>query len=176
MSLFSSEIVLAGDITTGEARQKWEQAAVSNARKSKIKGKPLFLHSQKKGKYVLHYYQSYGNDVCDAMFTGEIFDYDGGGCQVTGKVTVSSFMKRFAAVLAVAAFPLAILFGIVLRYVLILFDQSNAYERELIQDFFAVCGAFFVIAGIAVMCLIVDKRRVQSIMEYLNNFIKKENV
>jgi hypothetical protein len=180
MSLFFQEIVLDGNISTAEAREKWENAIESGARKMKVKGKSLFLHSRTgslgTGKYVLHYHREYGRDFCDAVFTGEIFEYEEGTSQIHGKVTVSKQMKRFGIILAILSFPLAIVFDWILFYItphlaVIPFMPEGFQFNQL----FVLIAATLAIIAIGIMCMMIDKRRVKEIMDYLQDFLRKEN-
>jgi hypothetical protein len=166
-SPFKSDIVVDGTLASTNAKLKWEKVAISNAMKLRIKGKPLFVHSRKENKYILNYYQSYGRDFCDATFVGEIFEYDEGGSQITGKVTASTSVKRFGLGLIALSLPLAFVFNEILHLVL-------PGSREPIQELFAFSGAALALIVIAIMCFIVDKRRVKEIMEYLNKFLQEE--
>jgi hypothetical protein len=179
-SPFSQEILLDGKISSAAARERWEQAADSGARRAKVKGKALYLHSRTgslgTGKYVLHYYQAYGNDFCDAVFTGEIYEYDEGQSQITGKITVSRSMKLFAVLLMVFSFPLALIIEAILYYTtpfmeVIPFMPANFAFNQI----FVVAAATISLILIAVMCLFVDKRRVKEIMDYLHEFLREEN-
>ena len=171
--LFSLEIVVDGKISSTEAREKWEQTMDSSARKAKIKGKPLFLHSRhakQRHKYVLHYYQSYGRDFCDTMFTGEIFEYDDGKSQITGKITTSTSMKRFAAALFILAIPLAFLFNVGLYHL-----APYLTFLPSLNELFTFIGAALVIISIGIMCLIIDKRKIRKITDYLHEFLQEES-
>ena len=176
MSMFSPEIVLAGHMSSEEARDKWEKAVESGARQGKVTGKSLFLHSYENTskllkKCVLHYYQCYGNDFCDAMFTGEIYDYEDGNCQIHGKVTVPPAMKRFSVILFVLAIPLASLLNEVL-YRMRQFSNLVINTRNI--EYFTFFGGVLAIVAIGIMCRMVDKRKVKHIIEYLNEFLKKD--
>jgi hypothetical protein len=175
MSLFKSEIILDGKIPSEQARKKWDEAVDSGAGKVKIKGKSLFVHSRRNNKCVLHYYQSYASDLCDTMFTGEIFAYDENGSQITGKITVSSAMKRFAGILTVLAIPLAFVFAMILEYTIPYLYERLPFMRNILHFLdnwgFNFIGAAVTLAAIAVMCLIVDKRRVKDVMDYLHDFL-----
>ncbi|MCL2037359.1 MAG: hypothetical protein FWG83_08265 [Oscillospiraceae bacterium] len=188
MSLFSPEIVLDGTLSTAEARLKWEKETESGARQAKVKGKALFLHSlapekpakssKEGGRYVLHYYSNYGGDFCDAVFSGEIFEYEDTRSQILGKVTVSRSMKRFSIILFVLALPLAVLFDM-----MVYFGKPRLYEampsmRSILNYIDSSILTIFIATSVTVaagiMCLIVDKRKVKEIMDYLNDFLKED--
>ncbi|MCL2071582.1 MAG: hypothetical protein FWH07_05030 [Oscillospiraceae bacterium] len=177
MSLFSAEIILDGAVSSSEARTNWKNAVESDAHKVKVKGKTLFLHSYKDNRCVLHYYQSYGRDFCDTMFIGEIFEYGEGGSQITGKITASTAMKRFAWIMIAASLPLAFLFNAVLYYSLIFLDKLNPYittARDTgLYGIFTFAAAAITSVIIGIMCLIVDKRKLKAITDYLYNFLKE---
>jgi len=179
MSLFSADIVLDGAISTDAARDKWDKAIESGARKAKVKGKNLFLHSRTgalgTGKYVLHYHREYGKDFCDAVFTGDIYDYDEGTSQITGKITVSKSMRIFGIALTALSLPLAFIFEWILFFVtphleVIPFMPSGFEFNQL----FVIIAATLAIGAIGILCLIVDKRRVKDIMDYLHEFLQEE--
>jgi hypothetical protein len=180
MSLFSQEIVLDGHITSAEAREKWADEVESGARKAKVKGKSLYLHSYEKTskllkKCVLYYYRDYGRDFCDSMFTGEIFEYEDGGCQITGVVTVPKAMKRFAIALIALSLPLARLFNEILFAVSPLLN-INFYtlDRTTFEVMtFIIVALTFITIGF--MCMVVDKNKVNGIIEYLHGFLRDEN-
>jgi uncharacterized protein YjeT (DUF2065 family) len=176
----SAEIVVDGNITPEEARLKWEQTAVSSSRKVKIKGKSLFLHLKKDGKYVLQYYQNYGSDVCDAVFIGDIYEYDENGSQITGKVKAPRSMKILSIILFVLALPIAVLINTLLYYVLPTLSQPKMaddmiYMGDAVLELLTIAGSGLVIIVIGVMCLIVDKRKVSAIIDYLYNFLRRDN-
>jgi len=179
-SPFKTEITLEGELSSQAAREKWEQTSLEvgkkvNKRKKK-RGSPLFVHSKYKGKYVLYYYHNYGGDFCDTMFTGEIFEYDEGKCQVTGFVTASTSLRRFAVALFALAAPLALGFTLLVYYIAPFLEVapllSEGFEHNIGLVF---VGAVAAVAAIAVLCLFVDNRRVKSILDYLNEFLKEES-
>jgi hypothetical protein len=174
MSLFSTEIILDGAIPSSDARQKWKKAIESNARKAKIKGKILFLHSLKDNKYILHYYQSYGRDFCDTMFTGEIFEYDDNKSQITGKITAPVTMKRFAWGLIAASLPLAFLLNVILYYAVPHFTITQGMDMPETgyNGVFIFGGTALALIAIAVMSLMVDKRKAKAVMDYLHEFLQ----
>ncbi|MCL1789393.1 MAG: hypothetical protein FWG33_03465 [Oscillospiraceae bacterium] len=178
MSLFSTEIILDGEIPSGDARQKWKKEVESDARKGKIKGKALFLHSHKNNKLVLRYYQSYGKDFCDTMFTGEIFSYDDGKSQITGKITVPETMRRFAWGLIAASFPIALLFNLILYFTAPFFEEYMPFLPKLPETgyngVFTFSGAVLILIIIGIMCLTVDKRKIKSVVDYLHEFLQEE--
>ncbi|MCL1832196.1 MAG: hypothetical protein FWG45_04705, partial [Oscillospiraceae bacterium] len=99
-SPFKAQIITDGELTTAQAREKWEAAALSQSRRTRkreSKGQPLYVHATRadKSQYILYYHHSYGKDFCDTMFVGEIYAYDDNKCQVTGKVTASTAVRRF---------------------------------------------------------------------------------
>jgi hypothetical protein len=177
LSPFKAEIVLDGELTSAQAREKWEHTATAEARKKKVRGKATYVHSTsaKTRKYILYYYHNYGGDFCDTMFTGEIFEYDEGRCQVSGKVTASTAAKRFAGVLIAFSIPLAFLFNMIMYYAtphleILPFMPSGFKYNEL----FVFIGAILVINAIAILSLCVDNRRVRNITDYLHEFLKSE--
>lgn len=158
---FSTEILTDGEISVDEARRKWNETAESQARKTKVKGKALFLHGVKGNKFTLFYHQSYGTDWCDTVFTGEIAEYDDGKSQIFGKVTASPTMKKFAAGLAIGTVPVLLTIWIVLYC-------FGVYMPALVSY------AVIVIAAVsAVMSLAVDKGKAKIITEYLYEFLKE---
>ena len=165
---FSAEVILDSPLSTAQAGQKWKQEVESCARKGKTKGKALFLHSFKEGKCVLHYYQNYGGDFCDTVFTGEISEYDNGS-QITGNVTVPKSMRWFAAALIVASIPLSILFNFIL-YRVVPSLSGSSYMIE-VSTF---VGAMLALIAIAIMSLMTDKRKVKVIMDYLHEFLREK--
>jgi len=179
MSLFKSEIVVDGVIPTSHARSKWEHAVRSGATRMKIKGKALFLHSYSKdNRCVLNYYQNYGGDFCSATFTGEIFDYDEGKSQITGNVTASASVKRFAWGLLAASLPSALLFSALLFFSTPFLRESVPFLQGLLlfSDNVVVsfAGTMLVLTAIAIMCFVVDKRRSKEIMDYLHKFLQED--
>jgi hypothetical protein len=176
MSLFKADIVLDGELSSTQAREKWERTAVDTARqanKGKIKGRAVYVHGGVAGKYVLYYYHNFGGDFCDTMFTGEIFEYDEGKCQVTGRITVSTSVKRFAAVLFALSIPLGILFELIIHHVspyLMIPQLSPDFDYN---NWLVFGGAFLAVNAIAVLCLCVDNRRVRNITDYLHEFLKE---
>jgi hypothetical protein len=177
-SPFKVMIHLDGELTSAQAKKKWEDTAVSEARKAKIKGRATYRHSVSKGKYILYYYHNYGGDFCDTMFTGEIYEYDEGKCQITGKVTASKGLKRFSAVLIALSAPLALLFTMLVYHVAPHLPY-NETMRILTEGFehniaFIFGGTVTAFIAIAILCLWVDNRRVKSIMDYLSVFLKEE--
>ncbi|MCL2754724.1 MAG: hypothetical protein FWD35_03270, partial [Oscillospiraceae bacterium] len=122
-SPFKADIVLDGELSPEKAREKWKQTALDVGKRinrgKKVKGSPMYIHSHdsKTRRYILYYYHNYGGDFCDTMFTGEIFEYDDGKCQISGRVTASRFMKRFAVVLAALSLPLALVLTVVISYI-----------------------------------------------------------
>jgi hypothetical protein len=175
-SIFKAEIVLDGELSSADAQQKWEDTALKEARKARVKGKPLYIHARSRGKYVLYYYHNFGGDFCDTMFTGEIFEYDEGKSQITGKITASTAMKRFAVVLFLLSLPLALLFDMLMLYLIPYLQIMESYENNQLFQIFAFGGTVVTINAIAVLSLCIDNRRVHNIMEYLNDFLKDEQV
>ena len=175
MSLFREEIVIDGEISAEEALRKWD-----NVTPKPIKGSAMFFHSRSKrgnDKLILKYYSSYGRDFCDAEFSGHIEPFDDGKCMVTGKVTASRSMKVFATVFAAVAFPLSWVLAILLYYV----DRfARLFMSELPQILPSLdddTGLWFLVglitltlAIIAMMCLIIDRNKVNAIMQYLHKF------
>ncbi|MCL1904151.1 MAG: hypothetical protein FWF94_07025 [Oscillospiraceae bacterium] len=178
MALFSTEIILDGEIPSTDAKLKWERAAESGARVGRVKGKALFLHSHKEHKYSLHYYQSYGKDLCDIMFTGEIFEYDEGKSQISGKITVSEAMKLFAWIIIIASFPLALLFNLILYYITPFVEGYMPFLTKLPETgyngVFSFAGAAVALVIVGIMSLKVDKRKVKTVMDYLHEFLQRE--
>jgi hypothetical protein len=175
-SLFKAEIVLDGELTTEQAREKWEQTATAQARGAKVRGKAVYIHSRspKSGKYILYYYHNFGGDFCDTMFTGEIFEYDEGKCQVLGHVTASTGIRRFSRALMILSVPLGFLFNVIMYYLtpyLAVLPFMPGDPRGY-SETFMFAGAVLVINAIAVLCLFVDNRRVRSITDYLHTFLK----
>jgi len=160
---FAAEILTDGELSASRAREKWAETAESQARKVKVKGKALFLHGMKDGKLTLAYYQSYGNDICDTVFTGELSEYDDGKSQLYGKVTASPAMKRFAVGIGAGIIPLLALVFAVGYYGFGVYLPSVVYYA-------GVAAA----AVSAVMSLAVDKNKTKLISEYLYNFLKED--
>jgi len=160
---FAVSVLTDGELSANRARLKWSETIEAQSRKAKIKGKALFLHGMKGGKFTLAYYQSYGTDWCDTVFTGEIAEYDDGKSQIFGKVTASPAMKRFAVGAAVGIIPLLLLIFVVSYYGFGVYLPSVVYY-----------GGIAAAAVSAVMSLAVDKNKTKIISEYLYNFLKED--
>jgi len=183
-SLFSAEILIDGELSSKQARNKWEKVALKTAmqinkrsrKKANGKGRALYVHttSTKDRKYVLYYHHNYGSDFCDTMFKGEIFDYDDGKCQILGKVTASTGIKRFSRIIMLLSIPLAILFNQLFYFVgsrvEILPFMPHGYEYNALYIF---GGTILTLNAIAIMCLCIDNKKVRAISDYLNEFLKK---
>jgi hypothetical protein len=178
-SPFSAEIILDGAISSDEARAKWEEVAASSARRIPPVGMPHFIHAAHAGRgskhtlYCLYYHRSYGRDFCDAMFSGEIYEYDDGGCQITGKITASTNMRRFAWGLIAASLPLALLFDLLLYTISPYLEVVPMLAEDFdYNELLVLLGAMLALIAVGIMCLTVDKRRVKDISDYLHEFLQ----
>jgi len=174
--MFAIELVTDGTLAPDEARSKWDKEVRAGAMKMKTKGNALFLHAHnKENRCVLHYYKCYGKDFCDATFTGEISEYDT-GCQITGKVTAPSSLKRFGWILIALSIPLAFVLNIALQYVLFYLEYAPKIAQDDFSQFiFNFIAILLVLNSAAVMCFVVDKRRVSEIMSYLHKFLQEDS-
>ncbi|MCL2633298.1 MAG: hypothetical protein FWD34_02165 [Oscillospiraceae bacterium] len=167
--IFSTDVLVDGNITSELARQRW-----SEYEQEQIRGKPLFIHSMKDGKYMLHYHQSYKTDLCDTVFLGEIFEYEESGSQILGKVTASKSMRRFGIATIIAAFPVAWLVNVLLFHVDELLNNMEMINPIRLNNFNPTLTFFasaIIAAGVAIMSQNVDKRRVKDITEHLHKFL-----
>jgi hypothetical protein len=148
MKLFKKELHMTGSDSADSARSRWKER-----NPSPTVGKPHFVRTadSKEQNLLLFYHHSFGKDMCDTMFTGEILPNDG-GCQLHGYITVTPRMRLFAWIMLIAA----------------------AVAGFLTLLFFPLRIAFIVWGGGIVLFFVthqVTKQRANAITDYLQTFI-----
>ncbi len=151
MSYFKKNVSLTGALSPDGVKEKW---AVNQ---KPIVGKPYFKHEYNE-KLLLYYHSSYKKDLCDTMFEGEIYS-DDETCQLDGVVKSTKSMLKFAVTTFIVCFILGVFY---------LFVPIWGYAL------YGALGAIAVGAAIGVMSLRVDKYRLQTIIDYLQDFINSE--
>ncbi|MDR0222972.1 MAG: hypothetical protein LBI38_05515 [Oscillospiraceae bacterium] len=169
----SVDILLDGNIPPGEVRRKWEETADFQTKETPVKGKPFFRHGKKGGKFTLSYYRSYGSDICDAAFKGEIYEYGDGGCCAKGKITSSPQVRIIAAVIFAVGIILALLCPVALENLPFGGIDPNTGRKNAaeILPVYPALGITAASLAVSAMSLAVDRRKARAITDYLQEFI-----